>query len=269
MTMKNVGLWSIMLYASLSACTSNSDGGVKNMDSIKTVEHKIDTSSIHLDTAKQVRIGSVDTLHTLSHKHFKKTDTLIADDYPIKEEMYGNMDHPKLQNGRIYAYDQCWFTNDTLGETIAVGLGTDGWHMGVYHFINNDMPIDIVKEMNLDTLLDAESVPASFKSKQKAIPGFMKQAKRIGQKYFITDDGYKLGDGKDLAFFLYGKPDTIILRKDYQIYSWSFIGDEMVRSGYAMRKDTSKPLAYGWGYSVEMYFRKDKLIAINFFNDIP
>src|SRR6201999_4582195 len=123
-------------------------------------------------------------------------DTISSDDYCIDLEKYGNPYKDSLVVNNIHAYYQDWFTNDSLGETIVYELGTDWSRNSVYHFINKNIPVEIIKEMELDTLNGDEAKPAHINTKVKVIPGFIKAAKRIQGRYFVSCDGFKFGDDK-------------------------------------------------------------------------
>lgn len=196
-------------------------------------------------------------------------DTIVTDDYRINWDSLKPPDHPRMESGHIAGFDQCWFRNDTLNETIAYELYTDYMEPAIYHFKNNDIPTEIIAQIDIDTINNEEGLPACYTTKKKIIPAFVRQAMPLSICYFTSYKGLKLGIGKEKAITIYGKPDSIRNSHGYEIYYWSFQGDQMITTGYEKRENLSKPISFGWGYSVQLFYKKDKLFATAFFNDIP
>jgi hypothetical protein len=202
---------------------------------------------------------------TYSSAQQVKLKEVTPDNYLIPNSIFKHVDHPKNQSGGLISYDAIWFTNNRLGETLVFELGTDDVHLAVYHFMNKDIPNELIEELSLD---NEEGNYASDKLRKDNLPGLIDSAKRISSKYFTSCHGYKIGDGKQLALDLYGKPDSIKHSSDYEIYSWYFMGDQELE--YKKNTEPSKPIVKdSWGYSVKMFFRNDRLIAMVFLNSIP
>ncbi|HKC34840.1 MAG TPA: hypothetical protein VKB95_02225 [Chitinophagaceae bacterium] len=195
----------------------------------------------------------------------KAIDTLkkiIPDDYPVTNDMFKGNYEDKISSD-VYSGDKAWFSNDTIKQTLVFELYTDYHRLLIFHFLNNDIPEELIQRMEL--YKNGEF--ADQKSKTNSIKGFIDSSKRISQKYFKSFHGIKLGDKKDHVIRLYGKPHTIKTKSKYEIYSWEFIGDigdpkTIIKTNKSLAQDS-------FGYQVIAFFKKDKLFAIMLHNDIP
>lgn len=188
---------------------------------------------------------------------------LVVDDYPVTDEMLGPNAYSR-KSGEISDVEGAWFSNDTLKQTLVFVLHTDYHRLVTYHFLNNDIPLGIIQRMELHT---AGGELASDKLKQKYFKGFLAQTTKIGRSYFRTNQGFKLGDGKEKAFKVYGKPDKTTNVNGVEEYEWDFVGDILYDSKTKLKR---KILAEdSFGHQTRMFFRNNKLIGIIFHNDIP
>ena len=198
-------------------------------------------------------------------KKFSKK--IIPDNYPVTDEMFvtdSDNTGREIKSGDLFSYDKNWFRNDTLNQTLVFELYTDNFRNVIYHFKNNDIPKDLIKEIELHT---EDREPANEELKEKFIHGILGSGKQISKKYFRTNKGFKLGDAKDKALREYGKPDKISKRNNIERYEWDFVGD--ILSDVKKNKQ-KKPLAKdSFGYEVTMFFRNDKLIGMILVNDVP
>ena len=226
---------------------------------VKNENVNVDSSTIDstLKLQQQTTIVISDTI-----KRF------VVDDYPILNEMLAektsnNSSHNK-QSGQTYSYGMAWFSNDTLKQTLVFELYTDYHRMVTYHFYNNDIPTDLINRMELH--IDGGEL-ASEKQKLKDFNGFLKQTTKINSTYFITDKGFRLGDTKQKAIDVYGKPDKQSLNVGVEKLEWEFVGDTF----YDGKTDLKgKPLAKdSFGHQIVMYFKNGKLIGQILHNDIP
>lgn len=193
---------------------------------------------------------------------------LVVDDYPVTNEMFleqapGNLNLKKT-SGQTISFDQAWFSNDSLHQTLVFTLATDYHRMITYHFYNNYTPTEIIIGMEFSTT-DGEL--ASEKQSLQDFGGFLNQSTTISAFYFISDKGFQLGDAKQKALHVYGNPDTTTMTNGIEKLKWEFIGDAF----YEGKPDLQgKPLAKeSFGYHVTMYFREGRLIGQILFNDIP
>lgn len=92
-------------------------------------------------------------------------------------------------------------------------------------------------------------------------------AGKTSQHYFKTKKGFQLGDPKAKATGAYGKPDRCTVARGIEHCQWKYAGDF---TDATSKSKTAKPLAKdSYGYSVSMFFKNDKLIAMILINDIP
>ena len=192
----------------------------------------------------------------------------VVDDYPVTNEMLADKTSSnssyKKQSGQTFSYDKAWFSNDTLKQTLVFELYTDYHRLVTYHFLDNDIPTDLINRMELH--IDGGEL-ASDKQKLKDFSGFLKQTTKINSSYFITDKGFRLGDTKQKAVETYGNPDKQTITDGIEKLEWLFIGD----TSYDGKTDLKgKPLAdNSFGHQILMYFRNGKLIGQILHNDIP
>lgn len=200
------------------------------------------------------------------------TDTIrpkkiVPDDYPVTDEMFATDIHQnglEIKSGEIISLDKVWFRNQVLGEVLVFELYTDYFRNIIFHFKSDDIPKELIKNMDLFT---AEREAADEKLKEKYFHGFLRSANQVDAKYFHTKKGFKTGDSKEKVIKSYGKPDNISQRDGIEKYHWKFLGD----LAYDPKKQkTTKPLAEGsLGHEITMFFRNNKLIALIFYNEIP
>jgi hypothetical protein len=194
----------------------------------------------------------------------KMYDTLkkfVVDDYPLSFELIDANAHSR-KSGEITNPEGAWFSNDTLKQTLVFVLYTDGHRLYTFHFLNDDIPIGLMDKMELQGADDL----ASNKLKQKYFKGFLTQTTKIKKSYFKTDKGFRLGDSKEKALKIYGKPAKIKTENEVEMYEWEFIGDTF----YNEKTDRGKPVAENsYGHQTTMFFRNNKLIGLIFHNEIP
>lgn len=191
----------------------------------------------------------------------------VTDDYSVTNKMLAaNTSDNSLhkQSGQTFSYDKFWFSNDTLKQTLVFELYTDYHRMATFHFLNNDIPTDLIHRMELH--IDSGE-PASEQQKLKDFDGYLKQTTKINSSYFITEKGFRLGDTKQKAIETYGKPDKQTITDGIEKLEWMFIGDTFYDGKTYLK---GKPLAENsFGHQVVMYFRNGKLTGQILYNDIP
>ena len=188
----------------------------------------------------------------------------VVDDYPVTDSMF------KLSNDVLIAaglrnIDRVWYSNDSLNETLIFEIYTDYFRMNTFHFYNNDIPSGLLKRL---VLYDESGNYATEENKANGILSLQKLATLISPKYFITNKGFVLGDTKEKAIDIYGKPDTISILDGVEKLQWKFIGDIYY---YDHKRDLKgKPFAeHSFGHTITMFFRDDKLIGLILENEIP
>lgn len=186
----------------------------------------------------------------------------IVDDYPVTDSMLGT-DHEVI-SGNTKTIDFTWFTNKSLGQTLAFQQYTDHHRLVTYHFYNNDIPPALVKRMELN---NKDGGIAGILQKNAAMKGFIAQAQETSPKFFTSDKGFRLGDEKEKALKIYGTPGKRSKEGNTEILEWDFVGDIL----YDGKSDLKgKPLAKdNYGHEAIMFFRNGKLMAVMLHNDIP
>lgn len=202
---------------------------------------------------------------------------LVVDDYPVSDDMLAdissNNSSHKKKSGEIFSLDKVWLSNDTLNQILVFDLYTDYHRLNIFHFLKNDIPSDIISQMELyvsKSKFDNIFNEATFKQKKNYFSGFVNSAYKINQRYFTTKKGFKLGDKKEKAISVYGNPDKCLTVDNIEKCEWKFEGDYVESEEIHPKVKTKKPFAKdSFGYSVMMYFRNDTIIAIIISNDIP
>lgn len=208
------------------------------------------------------------TAPTDSSKAFGDSITkLIVDDYPVTNKMLdcnGPDGTCELRYNSLLSLDKIWFSNNTLKQTLVFELYTDYHRLITFHFSNTDIPAGLIKRMLLAT---PDREEASDKQKMQNFSGLLPLAQKISSEYFTSVKGFKIGDPKEKATQVYGKPDITKAADGVEEYEWDFTGDIL----YDGKTDLKgKPLAKdNYGHQVIMFFRDNKLIGMVLHNDIP
>lgn len=189
--------------------------------------------------------------------------TFIVDDYLVLNKMF-KKNRGLKKSAELISFDKVWFGNDSLKQTLVFELYTDYHRLITYHFYNYEIPLDLIKHMELHT--ESKNI-ASQEQKKSNFGGFLEETTKIDSKYFITKKKFKLGNDRQQAINEYGIPDSKTIANGIEKLEWEFIGDMMYNKNIDLK---GKPLAkYSFGYQVIMYFKKDKLIGMILYNDIP
>ena len=228
-------------------------------------------TTIKKENVKADAVSIDTTLRSKQKTPFVISDTIkrfVVDDYPVTNGLLAhessNNSSYKKQSGQTYSYDKAWFRNDSLRQAIVFELYTDDHRMVTYHFYSNDIPTDLINRMELN--IDGGEL-ASEKQKLKDFSGLLKQTTKLNSSYFTTDKGFRLGDTKQKAIDVYGKPDKQSMNVGVEKLEWEFVGDIF----YDGKTDLKgKPLAKdSFGHQIVMYFKNGKLIGQILHNDIP
>jgi len=210
-------------------------------------------------------VASTLTLH--SGGPIKK---FIVDDFPVTDKMFErevktrDSDAGIRRSGMVESSDKAWFTNDSLHQTLVFDLYTDYMRMGIFLFDNNNIPGELIKIMELNTL---DGSLASEKQKEKSLKGFIRQARRIRSKYFTSDKGIRLGIGRAAVLKAYGRPDKTSRKDALETLEWNFIGDEDIDDKGVPKG--RRVAANSFGHQITAFIQDDKLIGLILHNDIP
>lgn len=187
------------------------------------------------------------------------TDSLpviAADDYPVTDMMFKES---RLDNG-----DRVWFFNDSLQQTLAFELYTDYHRLIIWDFLQQDVPEELLLQMGL---YKGDREITDVAEMRTMVSDFTRAGIHIDPVYFTSNKGFRIGDNKEHAEKVLGPPDTIRSGKDTEILEWNFTGDMMANEYNDIKR---KPLVKNsFGHQVTMFFRKDSLVAIRIYNDIP
>jgi hypothetical protein len=214
---------------------------------------------------KQIRIRP---LEAIPNKFIGGIRKFTVDDYPVTNNMFGvdnKADAREIKSGPVRSLDKVWFANDVLKQTLVFELYTDDFRNASFQFLNNDIPKELIKRMEIVT---EGSELAGYRQKEKYFKGFMRYSKNIDRSYFTTNKGFRLGDKKEKAIAQYGRPDKITRTEGgIETLDWDFTGENVYDGKMNLK---GKPLAIdNFGHQVAMFFRNDTLIAIILHNDIP
>lgn len=192
----------------------------------------------------------------------------VVDDYPVTNEMLGNgadkNSRYEKQSRQLLSYDKVWFGNDTLKQTLVFELYTDYHRLVTYHFLDNDIPTDLINRMELHI---SGGELASEEQKLKNFDGFLKHTEKINSLYFVTNKGFRLGSIKHKAIEVYGNPGKQTNTIGLERLEWNFIGDEFYDDKIDLK---GKPLAENsFGHQIIMYFKNGKLVGQILVNEIP
>jgi hypothetical protein len=252
---------SFIFFAGLFAC--------KNSETNKSTENAIDPNSIQSEKKIQPRDSNQDIPEVKPNEQtdlFPNIKRFTADDYSVTDEMLEPNAHFR-KSGEIFDGEGAWFSNDTLQQTLVFVLYTDYHRLATYHFLSSDIPAGIINRMELQEGQINTGEPASGKIRQKYFRGFLTQTTKIVKDYFTSNKGFKLGDKKEKALKIYGKPDKTKKENGVEKCEWDFVGDILYDSKTDLK---GKPLAKdNYGHQIIMFFRNNKLIGIILHNDIP
>ena len=188
--------------------------------------------------------------------------TFVPDDFPVTNEMFHKYSDERDADDKLFM-DKVWFSNDSSGNMLAYRLYTDNFRVSAILFSKNDVPAELLKEADLNNRVGSNSGTATTLMNLETS---MKNAIKIKSSFFVTNKGFKLGDSKEKVFDYYGKPDRMIAAHGLESCSWNFVGDKFYEPGM---DDFNRPIAINsYGYKMKFLFRKDKVVAILFFNEI-
>jgi len=224
-------------------------------------ENKMIVDSTSIDTALIIE-------NDVSNIFNDTINTFIVDDYQITDSMLLRVADKNpffiIKAGQCVSLEKAWFFNDTIDQVIIIQLATDYHRFLTFHFTKSNFPADLVSEIGLE---NNKGEPASLKQKLIDLNGLVEQATIINSSYFISHRSFKLGDTKQKAISIYGKPDYELKDGQIEKLEWQFEGDELYDGKSNLN---GRPLAKGsFGHNIKMYFKNDRLIGQILFNDIP
>jgi hypothetical protein len=116
-------------------------------------------------------------------------------------------------------------------------------------------------------LCNADGDPVDVKLKTRYFNGFIRKAKPIKASYFKSKRGFVLGDPKEKAIKIYGKPDKVSSLDSVGRYEWDFEGD--IDNESKTRSKRKRLAEDSFGYHVIIFCRNNKIIGIILHNDVP
>ena len=191
-----------------------------------------------------------------------KSQIINPDVYPITKNMLGEVVNKNL-NEEVQTYDQAWFKNDSLNQSIVIELATDYHWYFAWHFYSSELPKPIMNEIEIFKKDESE---ISDSIKGIYIHSRIDSSKNIDAKYFISKSGHKLGENKSYSLGAYGEPDSTSTEGENEILIWNFSADPKY---FDTKKTLSKYAIDSFGYSITMIYKNDKLIGRIVFDNIP
>jgi hypothetical protein len=158
--------------------------------------------------------------------------------------------------------DENWFTDDSADQEMLIGTGCDMIISNVVLYLRNVVP----QKIDEDAINNPE------------IMGLPR--KKIARSFFVTERGLKLGDTKEKAFKLYGKPTIVDKVSGYEKYEWDYVGIEDPEGESVLdfnqynddcigRAKKGYRFTYGFGYKVKLFFKEGKLAALILERELP
>jgi hypothetical protein len=239
----------------------------------KTSVHEPENSVLKVETnSSSVNSVLKESKDTLIESSLKDSITnpesflkFIADDYPITYKMMKDHEiNSSKVSGKTVSHDKIWFKNDNLKQTLIFDLYTDGFRVSIFHFLNNNIPLDIIEKIELNT---KDGQIASNQQKKEDFQGFLNQAVSINTKYFTSKKGIKLGDEKSKLLKIYGKPNSKTVINGIEKLEWNFIGDQLNEETEESNEKTIAENSFG--HQASLFFKDNHLIGLILHNDIP
>jgi len=181
----------------------------------------------------------------------------FADNYPVTEKMFGKptANRPVI-TAHLRSENTAWFTNDSLKQTLMFVLFSDNSRIVTACFDNGNAPSEVFSNMDLS---DNKNYPASKEDRLLYFKEFFMSAKKIDDKFFTSNMGFKIGDLKAKAIKRYGKPDSIKTVEGFEKYYWNPAGAQITRQNVPEKDllliDEKKQF-------ITMYFKNNKLATM-------
>ncbi|NJM78539.1 MAG: hypothetical protein HC854_00900 [Flavobacterium sp.] len=193
-------------------------------------------------------------------------NTIVVDEFPISDEILKKYDFSS-KIGKLSSQDQVWFKNTNSNQVLIIELYTDYHRINTLLFYNYNIPNEVLHKINLTSFTDI----ATLEEKRNHINAFALNANEIDKTFFESNNKIKLGINKELAISIYKEPDTLIKSKNVEILEWEFYGDKYLMEYPEKIKDVNNKYVAknSFGHKIELFFIKDKLIAMHLFNEIP
>jgi hypothetical protein len=155
--------------------------------------------------------------------------------------------------------DELWFKNDSADQEMWISTGTDYMilHEGLYSRSVIPQEIDEMATMEVNNNPEIISLPR----------------KKISKSFFVTERGLKLGDSKEKAIRLYGKPTLVEKVRGYDKLEWDYVGLYFISEVFLNEARNVKQQSYdnlergdrftgGVGEKVMLFFKDGKLAAL-------
>ncbi|MBE9601469.1 hypothetical protein [Pedobacter sp. MC2016-24] len=181
----------------------------------------------------------------------------FADNYPVTEKMFGKpTSNRPVTTAHLRSENTAWFTNDSLKQTLMFVLFSDNSRIVTACFDNGNAPSEVFSNMDLS---DNNNYPASKEDRLLYFKEFFVSAKKIDDKFFTSNMGFKIGDLKAKAIKRYGKPDSIKTVEGFEKYYWNPAGAQITRQNVPEKDllliDEKKQF-------ITMYFKNNKLATM-------
>jgi len=178
-----------------------------------------------------------------------------------------------------------WFRNEDSGQIMVLDLYTDNFPITTILFSDDHADEFIGEYADLigtnNELTGPEDIRAHWRD-------FAAQAQTLDPKYFVTEQGVKLGASVDQVVAIYGEPHRRTTEGKLQTLSWDYKGrenfwyedsrDDMLvwRTGSEAGVDLEKLLEVGkvgvvprYEFSARAVFSEGKLVCLEFNRGVP
>lgn len=187
----------------------------------------------------------------------KLVKPFFADNYPVTEKMFGKpTSNRPVITSHLRSENTAWFTNNSLNQSLMFILFSDNSRIVTACFDNDNVPAEVFSNMDLS---DNNNYPASKEDRLLYFREFFMSAKKIDDKFFTSNMGFKVGDLKAKAIKRYGKPDSIKTVAGFEKYYWNPPGAQITRQNVPEKDllliDEKKQF-------ITMYFKNNKLATM-------
>lgn len=258
-------LSSIILLLFFSAC--NDTPGKKKENNAPPAEKATGETQTPPFFITDSVITSCNNVNTRNIKPLGKKGLFTTDNFLLPQD---TLRQYYRTNNTVHDYhygDAGWFVSDTLQQTLIISIATDLYRMKMFVFSWKECPDTLLQEVNIYHNDEMVSSIANTQEVKKVLPWFIEAAAKMPSRFFTTERGLQLGDCKEEALAIYGKPHELHRMGSIDQLVWKYEG---YMDGANEKLSRRQPVANdSYGHTVTMYFRNNRLIALSIFNDIP
>lgn len=218
------------------------------------------------DTVAFLNVG--DTLkHTIKDFGIDSNNFLLPDFFPVTDEMIDRCRNAGgeflMTGGNLKSVDQAWFRNRGLETILVIGMYTDGFRTSYICFRENEIPDGVTEALEIIKGFDI----ADISLKRRHLGQFIGQSQEMGSSFCRSAKAFQIGENcRQRAIKIYGSPDSNTSEGKFNKLYWHFQGELSQLKNQGNKKPYAKE---SYGYTVEMFFSKERLVALILSNEIP